>query len=350
MNITNYFAKSHSNTLSVSKNSNVSILHMLGVFCVMLGHQYPLMGMTGIEVLGHSISTIGVEILFVLSGYLQVQSLQKTSLKKYIKKKIFRIIPDYYLYLLIMTFGIGAIVSTHSLRDYFLSSDTWKFLFQNALFYPNYYLPGVFENSLFNSSVNISIWTLPIEFALHLLLPFIIGGCKFINKKSNGKLAFSVILLLFVTIYFYQLHTGITSSLVIWGTKPLSAIRLTVFFLAGSWIKFMSIEQYITPNSLLICILFLVFGINTYQIYLLPIVIVMATIVFISQPQIWNHDIYIFKTSYGIFLWMWPVQQIVLSYMNFAQHNIYVAFLISSILTIAIATLTTKIRETFLKQ
>ena len=81
-------------------NSNLDLVRLLAVFLVFvvhLGQGFPLIGEWS------AVGAKGVLLFFVLSGYLISQSIDNsTSWKEYIMKRILRIVPAYYIVLILM--------------------------------------------------------------------------------------------------------------------------------------------------------------------------------------------------------------------------------------------------------
>lgn len=331
------------------RNNNITLLHFIGILLIMHGHQFAIMGLDSTDVVNHATSTIGVNALFVLSGYLQMNSVQKTPFKEFIKRKILRILPDYYLYLIVMTFIVGAIISTSSLSEYYLSKLTYIYFIKNALFYPCYYLPGVFDTAVIKNCVNICLWTLPIEFALHLLLPIILRICLYFDKQKNGKLLFSIFTMFSIGLFYYQLKYGVSGSLNIWGTNIFKSYRLVAYFFIGCWFKLLSLEKYINHKLFIISILLLTFEFKDYSTYIIPIVIVFGVITFIRDEQIFDIELNKLNFSYAMYLWMFPIQQIVFQYLPRFNKNIYLQLGISFFLTVVVSILMTKIKDAIMK-
>jgi len=116
---------------------------------------------------------LGVQIFFVISGFLVFGSLQKTpNLKRYIQSRLRRIVPGYWVCLFLMTFVLGPLHTRLGMMDYFSNEVTWHYLFSNASFWTfQDHLPGtLFSSGPRGSSINGSLWTIPMEVRLYLLV------------------------------------------------------------------------------------------------------------------------------------------------------------------------------------
>ena len=121
-----------------------------------------LMGLSG---------TIGVEIFFVISGFLITMSYEQThDIRLYFSKRFRRILPAYTFVVVMSGFGL-ALLTKLPVTEY-LSLSWLKYLVSNLLFlnFLQPTLPGVFENNPV-SAVNGALWTLKIEMMFYLTLP-----------------------------------------------------------------------------------------------------------------------------------------------------------------------------------
>lgn len=74
-------------------NNCFGVYHVAGALMVIYGHQQALLGKESVDLYGMAISTLGVQILFCVSGYL----VSKTYMNKptgYLMRRIKRIYPE----------------------------------------------------------------------------------------------------------------------------------------------------------------------------------------------------------------------------------------------------------------
>ena len=80
-----------------SRNNNFNILRFIAAVFVIIGHMYYITGSVPFVVYGQAVSTIGVKILFLLSGYFITISYlsddRPRHLIRYAVKRVFRIFP-----------------------------------------------------------------------------------------------------------------------------------------------------------------------------------------------------------------------------------------------------------------
>lgn len=136
-------------------------------FVVARGFAYvePLKVWTGLDLGQHA-----VNLFFVLSGFLVVQSLERRDTRSYLRARALRIFPGLIVAALMAALVIGPLMSHLGVRGYFGNPATWRFLPEvlprfNGLAE----LPGVFNGHPVHN-VMATIWTIKYEIVCYLLL------------------------------------------------------------------------------------------------------------------------------------------------------------------------------------
>lgn len=164
----------------------IAILMVLSSHCLWI---YPESNSVLVQVL-HLFGFLGVEIFFVLSGFLIGKILYTSflatdfsfySVKTFLKRRWFRTFPNYFLILLLNILIAGII-------GYKIDS-LWKYFF----FLQNFSeaMPAFFPES----------WSLSVEEWIYLILPFCLFALSFI-KKNKSILFLSVVIFLII---FFQI-------------------------------------------------------------------------------------------------------------------------------------------------
>ena len=166
--------------------NNFNIIRIVAAAMVIYGHMSSIMGVYKHTVYDQAVSSLAVKILFVISGYLIMVSLiNDDHFGRYMVRRCFRIFPGLIGVVLFSALIIGPIFTNLPLSEYFTSKITWNYL-RNILLYPIYVLPGVFSDYTYPNAVNGSLWTLPIEFALYLVLPALLWVFKKLGITRGG--------------------------------------------------------------------------------------------------------------------------------------------------------------------
>jgi peptidoglycan/LPS O-acetylase OafA/YrhL len=220
----------------MSRNNNFDCLRLMAALMVLVSHSFPLSGapyepfrqwLGGYDSGGE----IGVAIFFVISGFLVSSSVSRHSTTGYLASRILRIIPALAVVSCFEVFVIGPVFTTHSLTAYFSDLSTWDHFANPMIFRTSFYLPGVFE-SLPHPGVNGSLWTLPAECGLYLILPAL-AFCGGLTKRG-ALLAFGICAAGYlVATGYFGLHWGNPGPQVIKGILAFNALKLATFFFAG---------------------------------------------------------------------------------------------------------------------
>lgn len=166
-------------------------LRWLFALTVVYCHSFDLVGDFGrgdwmARVSGYRLSHLGVVGFFVLSGYLNSTSLQNAKGNavgiSFLTRRAFRIFP--LLWVVVAT-GVVASLVVSEVKGSAVSSGM-RYLIGNGLLYKIHYsLPGLFTHNI-NPSFCGSIWTLPYEVLLYLIIVLTgiarAGGVSWIPK------------------------------------------------------------------------------------------------------------------------------------------------------------------------
>ena len=164
----------------MDRRNNFDALRFLAATSVILSHAVllatgqqdddPLMRLThGQCVLG----VAGVFVFFTISGYLVLQSWEQTrSLPRFTAKRALRIFPGLAACILVLTFGLGPVVTSLPLAQYLGAYGTYDFLVANLLLLVEHNnLPGVwFTGQNIGNVVDGPLWSLPVEVTMYAML------------------------------------------------------------------------------------------------------------------------------------------------------------------------------------
>jgi peptidoglycan/LPS O-acetylase OafA/YrhL len=177
--------------------NNFNFLRLLLAVFVLLSHSPELIdGNRHREILTNIFGTISLGELavagfFLLSGYLIVQSWQRTpDLFSFLKKRILRIYPAFIVATLVSAFIVGPLGASPS--EYFTQFNLFQFLKGMLLLRPPD-VPPVFVDQPY-PVVNASLWTIAYEFRCYVLVA-LLGMLGFISRQRLW-LIFSVFVLI----------------------------------------------------------------------------------------------------------------------------------------------------------
>lgn len=259
---------------------------------------------------------LGVDIFFVISGFIITHIIIKNGFKNILKfyvKRINRIYPAMTLVIL-STVVVGYIFLR---SDELVKVGTQGFfsLFGIANFYFSAAQTGYFEIESFQQPL-LHLWSLSTEIQFYILWPLIL----FIILKLERKIQFYI--LIFISILSLMFHLKILGSAGL-DSYYLISSRLWEFIL-GSIIALINYRQKITVfkgQIIFLVSLILILALNIINVPLLNNSIIEIIIVFLSAfmilqsisngntgknftPKITN---FLGELSYSIYLWHWPV-------------------------------------------
>lgn len=212
-----------------SRENNFNIIRFVAAMMVVLGHMCHLLAVDVNLFLGQEVSTIGVKIFFLISGYLIAQSfLNDSNLLRYAIRRAFRIMPGLIGVVLFAVFIVGPVFTVLPIGQYFSNYLTWAYL-KNIVLYPLYSLPGVFETNPYPNAVNGSLWSLPVEVLMYIAVPVVF---LIFRKQDKVKAAvFFAIFLEAANVAIGRLKPG--AFFVVYGTDVVSALAIIPYFFMG---------------------------------------------------------------------------------------------------------------------
>ena len=180
------------------RENNLNLIRLIAALAVIYGHSTAITGKGPpdifLQLVGYKfIGGVAVDVFFVISGFLVTSSASSgNGLFYYSASRILRIYPALIVCVLVSVFVIGPIYSTTN--EYFISEQTWRYLWRNATSYSTeYFLPGVFQE-LPDKAINGSLWSLPIELRLYALILFL-AIVKVFNSRAIFNMIFFFIIL-----------------------------------------------------------------------------------------------------------------------------------------------------------
>lgn len=304
------------------RENNFDFLRLVAALMVVFAHSFalllvrnePLYIATGYIDFG----MMGVIIFFVISGFLISKSwTNNPSLIKFYWNRLLRIVPGLLFVTCITIFIIGPLVTSFTLIDYFKSSETWTYFRVVTILgiiphTPN--LPGVFQNNPYRVAVNGSLWSLPIEFGMYILIS-VIGLLKFLKRKYSILITCIIIIFVFS---FSKMNTSLTaftniSSII---NTYSSFIIYPIFFLVGV-LHFLFRETIKLKWSVsLVFLIVWILSFKTVFFYLMSMMCLPYIILTIANIRIPYLNIVTKHgdLSYGIYIFAFPIQQTIIHY------------------------------------
>jgi peptidoglycan/LPS O-acetylase OafA/YrhL len=325
--------------------NNFHLIRFIAASLVLYGHCYPLTGRGNYDYLTTAsqgvfpTSHMGVCIFFIVSGYLVSQSLQNSrNIYNFIWKRVVRIFPALIVVLLLCISVIGVICTTLSYKTYWESPETYRFLKLIKLYpYVQNSLPGVFEKNP-EKAVNGSLWTLPYEVTMYAFLVIL----QLINFFKKRNLVLILFLLSFPISVYYIFNTSSLKLIPFIHLSFVDTLEFGIFFMAGT-LMFLFKDKIQFRVAYFIIVTFLWFGLGFLHITSSMMIKIIS---FIALPYIvlylanlkgrLNNFSKFGDFSYGIYIYAYPIQQMIV---NFHTTNITILklFLLSSLIVLPLS-------------
>lgn len=294
------------------RNDNFLAIRIIAASMVIYAHApaiAPAVNETDIFVLlgfGNYSGRIAVNIFFLISGFLVTGSLtrQNGDIIKFFKLRALRLVPAFFINLIILAIIIGPIATNLPINKYFSNPETWKYITQNIKFSTHmlWKLPGVLEEvqstSPHASAINGSIWSIPAEVRMYLILG-LLGLTGFFSSKRIATIG--ILILLIIGTFFPQylpLHQTWIEPGAYFGIGVLVFLHresIRVSWLLATGLVILAVITRHLPSYQ-----------AAFPLALSGIVFALAYI----TPPIQFLEKY-GDPSYGVYLWGWPCQQLI---------------------------------------
>ena len=169
---------------AVGRDNNFTLLRFSAAMTVLFAHSVAVLGLPPereffFNRIGFSLGEMGLDMLFVTSGFLVTASLVvRQDLIAYLWARILRVYPGIWVMLVLTVFVLAPALTTLPRPDYYESPLTWEYFRKCATLIGGvrYSLPGVFETLPLRGEFNGSLWTMPVEVRMYLYLAAIWVG------------------------------------------------------------------------------------------------------------------------------------------------------------------------------
>ncbi|MFT2007680.1 acyltransferase family protein [Pontibacter sp. 13R65] len=277
--------------------------------------------------------TLSLNFFFIISGFLIAQSwVNSTSFISYLQRRITRIYPGFMVVSLFTVFIFGAIgtwtpnAGYAALQTYYAEINLLSLL-KRCLLLQIPKVPVTLLDVPVQNYINGTLWSISYEFICYLIIPLLTLLGLF--RKKLAPLLFFVVVLCF-NIWHAQQYQQYNSQGIIdsnllpsffssYGKEFINLEHFLMFFLAGMCFYFY--RNYIPKLRvlLLVSVIIMLLSINIYPLMELAQSVFGSYILFyfIFSDKVKLHEFSRFGDfSYGIYLYGWPVQQLVMLYLG----------------------------------
>jgi peptidoglycan/LPS O-acetylase OafA/YrhL len=310
--------------LAESRENNFDFLRLLLAVIVLQYHSFPCAGSTT-----HSFKErlmtfqigggwIAVNFFFVISGFLITSSwLRSAGLADYLRKRFLRIYPGLFVAMLFCAFLIGPLTGA-SLPGYFSEFRTYLY-FKPLILGPVEPLPGVLAQVPWKRVVNGSLWTIRFEIFCYLFLAAL-GLCGLLRRRICMLVVLAIAIIASRSVardwpHPWKLEVAYLGSL--W-----EAPRFLSYFMAGVCF-YLWRDHILSSRVLALCALALLcagyaFGLEAAMLPLCGSYLVFF-VAFNQRLPMQRVGAY-GDFSYGVYLYAFPVQQLLVYWLAVARH------------------------------
>ncbi len=299
----------------IGEGNNFDALRLLAALMVLYAHAFLLTlndnprdflawmsgGQTGM-------GSLPISTFFVLSGFLITASwMRRPDIAVYARNRILRIMPALTAVVLVSVFIIGPAVTILTTREYFASTQTWRYLLNLVFIYSNNLLPGVFTEIPHGAVVNGPLWSLKFEVICYSVLG-LIGAARLLSARSCLVV---IIACLALSIVIGDSVDSLTENFLrqLSGTGALF-FGGAFFAVAADRIRLNSGLALLSLAALVLAMRFS--GFVQIFVFAGPYLVLYFRLMWRGALR---HVGRFGDFSYGVYIWGWPIQQLALLYL-----------------------------------
>jgi peptidoglycan/LPS O-acetylase OafA/YrhL len=302
--------------VSQTRQNNIGFIRLLAASMVIVSHSAELInGDRSSELLTRmfgslSLGELGVDIFFLVSGYLITKSYLSSGDGKYLAKRINRIYPGYLVAYAISVFIVaplaGVALSSLKFGDY-------AKIFGHALWLDMPHLDGAFAAQQYHF-LNGSMWTISYEFRCYLFV--MLAGTFGFYKRRVFPVCLTIILLVLQLLVTRDVNPSSTGFLLVKNVLTgnlVYLIRFTFIFSSGSLFFLFRDKIKYTGSAAFLCILCLLVFMFSDKLAEPAICCFGAYALFYFAFEARRFNINRdYDISYGVYLYAWPLAVLIL--------------------------------------
>lgn len=296
------------------RDNNFNLVRILAALGVLATHSFALVtGDGSLEPLrrsvGMTMGTIAVDLFFATSGFLVTASLlERKSTRAFLVARILRIYPAVVVMTALTVFVLGPAFTARPLSAYLGDRATWAYLWKCSTLLGGvaYVLPGVFADNPYPAAVNGSLWTMPYEIKMYLVLAVLWLAAKPLGRLRERAFATAVVLavpvlggLLFANFYLRHVNSQF--------------VMLAFMFFTGAAFRVLEDRIVLSPWAAAVLggLLLAAFPAGRtvfFGVYYLAVAYVLFVLALVPGGAVRAYN-RLGDYSYGVYIYAFPVQQ-----------------------------------------
>ena len=302
--------------LAVGRANNFNLLRLFAASLVIVSHCSAIAWGENPEFIHNYLGrletggSIGVLIFFAISGFLVVQSfVVRSRVKYFFTARALRIYPG-LVTAVVYSIVLAAFATEWPLGKFLTDHQTRRFLIHNSMAYPiDFYLPGVFEHNPLHGGVNGSLWTLPLEIQMYLVVAAF-GVMGLFKTREIYNAVFAMFLILAASVK--------GDALPLIAQHP-EAPRLAIAFLCGAFFYMNRDHIRISLPLGLLFVALIVWGhtripVSTMRMVYIPAIAYIVLLLGYHPKLYFAPYNRLGDYSYGLYIYAFPTQQLISYY------------------------------------
>lgn len=303
-------------------SNNFDALRLLAALAVLVSHSYPLTR-HGADPLARWTQgqtdggSAAVAAFFVISGFLVTRSVLSRDPGQYVRARLLRILPALLVVVVVQTFVIGPVFTTLPWRDYLGDAQTFAGLRNASVFDLRNTLPGVFAANPYPDVVNGSLWTLPVECGVYLVLP-VLALLGLLRPPFVGVGAALALVAAFPGAAWLGFSYAAPGPFILWSVPFYPALVCLSSFLMGAAIWAHRDAVPLSGGLAICCLIAMYASIGTISAGFVFHLVFPYLVLYAALARPCTQDLLrpLGDISYGVYLYAFPVQQAVVAWQH----------------------------------
>ncbi len=326
---------------SSDRQLSFDFIRAAAALAVLFSHSFALYGLPEPQVasLGENWGSLAVAVFFAVSGFLVCQSWERDpDGMRFTVRRGLRILPGLFVAVFFTTFVAGAISTTLPLAQYLVSGKTWDYFIDNALLIANVHSPADAFQDTPNKFANGSLWTLRYEVLMYATL-VLLGLTRRLRAFCLG--AFVVFATAWTVMAVLQIDAYTLPLPLVWRTglqfDAYRIARLGAFFFGGSCLCLFRRSVPLSPPAAIALVVACLMVPSKWAPPLLVLAVPYVTLVFAHRVPARLVDLHGWDLSFGIYIYAFPVQQLVSQLCLTHDRGWFASLSISAAITLMLA-------------
>jgi peptidoglycan/LPS O-acetylase OafA/YrhL len=310
---------------SLDRDNAFDALRLFAALAVIFSHASLVTGthepLLGNEDAGH----LGVAVFFAISGFLITRSWYiKPEFWQFLGKRALRIMPGLIVVVLATTYILGPLLSSFGARAYLTNPATHGYALANLIFWPRVHLPGVFQDQPAHQ-VDGPLWTLAVEIRAYLAIALLGITAIFRRHALKVMVVWVALMLIASQVMIASGESGVPWQLV---GGPYPAPEYLAIFAVGGCMYLLRDRIQLRGDIALACAAVWLATTPSPQAHHIATVFTVPYLVLCfgyrwglpCRPITRPGDV-----SYGMYIWGFPIQQIVAGWSRSPAVNLLIA-------------------------